>query len=71
MADSTGIATVREQRPKPDISWMAATRGVGMKASSFLLFHFYHCTVHFSIVQDLKLWYTAIAVKTVQFNMRL
>ena len=30
LAEIMGIATVREQRPKPDISWMAATRGVDM-----------------------------------------
>ena len=35
MADSTGMATVREQRPKPDRSWIAATRGVDIFDSSF------------------------------------
>ena len=35
MADRMGMATVREHRPKPDMSWMAATRGVSMIGSSF------------------------------------
>ena len=39
---SQGKATVSEQRPKPDISWMAATLGVGIKtAPSFLLLLLY------------------------------
>ena len=42
IALSTGMATVSEQRPKPDISWMAATLGVGIKtAPSFLLLLLY------------------------------
>ena len=35
MTERMGMTSVREQRPKPERSWMTAARGVGMMEPSF------------------------------------
>ena len=54
------MATVREQRPKPDRSWMAATRGVSMAGDLISSRKdIFYCIAEVSVVQGRRICYTA------------